>query len=132
MKRWIHATTEVDFIPERLRNLPYVFTLNSVNSTYNDDILEIAEHFGATKVKYQEVNPKTGNLFREGYWKFAVPSERAAHAIFEEVKKRNIPTRQDDIQVVKTDWNNNYNIWIDDYAKGKMKIPFNSEFKKAD
>lgn len=132
MKRWMHATEDVDFIPQRLRNLPYVFTLNSVNSTYNDDILEIAEHFGATKVKYQEINPKTGNLFREGYWKFAVPSEKAAQYIFDEVKKRNIPTHQDQVQVVNTDWNNNYNIWIDDYAKGKMKIPFNSEFKKVE
>lgn len=131
MKRYIHAAKDTDSIPEKLSNLPYVFTLNSENSTYNDDILEIAEHFGATKVKYQEVNPKTGNLFIEGYWKFAVPSEEVAQSIFDEVKKRNIPTRQSDIQVVKTDWNDNYNIYIDDYTKGMKKIPFNSKFKRA-
>lgn len=130
MKRWIHAKEGVTDIPKELSSRPYVFTLNSVNSTYNDDILEIAENNGAIKVKYQEVNPKTGNLFREGYWKFAVPSEKVAQSIFDDVKKAKIPTHQSDVQVVKTDWNDNYNIWIDDYADGTSKVLFNSKFKK--
>lgn len=126
MKRYIESTSET--IPEELSSRPYVFILNSVNSTYNDDILEIAEKWGAIKVKYQQKIADTDKLYREGYWCFAVDEKATAQHIWDEVKAMKIPTHQDSLNIVKTNWNDNYNIWIDDYAKGTYKVKWHENY----
>lgn len=126
MKRYIKSTSET--IPEELSSRPYVFILNSVNSTYNDDILEIAEKWGAIKVKYQQKIADTDKLYREGYWCFAVDEKATAQHIWDEVKAIKIPTHQDSLNIVKTNWDNNYNIWIDDYAAGTKKVKWHEKY----
>ena len=126
MKRYIKSTSEV--IPEELASRPYVFILNSMNSTYNDEILECAEKYGAIKVKYQQKIPYKDQLYREGYWCFAVDEKATAQLIWDEVKAMRIPTHQDSLNIAKTDWNNNYNIWIDDYANGIDKVEWHESY----
>ena len=115
-------SADSDSVPEELASRPYGFILNSVNSTWNDDILEIAESHGAIKVKYDTVNPKTGKFFRTSIWHFAVHSEEDAYAIFTDCRGSRIPLHQTEVQIVNNNWTKAYNIKIDDYQRGIISL----------
>lgn len=132
---YIWASSDVvasnDEIPDVLSSRPFVFILNSVNSTYNDDILETAEKFGAIKVKYGMLDDD-GTYFSPDKcsWRFAVPSKKVAQDIFDYAKKSRIPVNQKNITTAKVDWSNAYQIYVDDYSDGQFKMNYHANAPK--
>ncbi len=127
----LFAATEAIPMPDILKKRPYTFTLNSVNSSWNDEIFGLVNDHNGIKVKYYEVNPKTGKLFQTPYLKYAVASKRAAEEVFKEANELHIPLHQSELQVVKTDWDNRYRITIEDYDSGDFEtLNFNKTYKE--
>lgn len=129
MKRLIKCNNE--YAPSIIADKNYVMLLNSTNSTYNDDILEIAEKYGAVKVKYAYYSIHDKKYFNAPTYRFAIPNKETADIIFEEVKKSHIPTHQHEVITAPVDWERCYNIWIDDYAKGAYKLDWHADQKDA-
>lgn len=130
--RNLFAATESVPVPDILKKRPYVFTLNSVNSSWNDEIFGLVNDHNGIRVKSYEVNPKTGKLFQDAYWKYAVASKQAAEEIFKEANELHIPLHQSELQVVKTDWDNRYRITIEDYDSGDVEtLKFNKTYKEG-
>lgn len=123
----VESSTEVEQIPEILESRPYTVSLTSVNSTYNDDILYLAEQHGAIKVKYGEYSPK-GNYIpvQNGFWRYAVDSADTLEAILEDIKSNMIPLANPHPSLFETDWSNKYQIRIDDYDMGMQSIDYHN------
>lgn len=129
--KWEGYEKSTDEIPEELSSRPVVFMLNSVNSTYNDDILEAAEKFGAIRVKYGTLEDD-GTYYSpdQSTWRFAVSSKKVAQNIFNYVKKSKIPVNQKSIITGKVDWSKAYEIWVDDYSEGSYKLEYHANDPK--
>lgn len=117
-------------VPRILSDKRYVFTLQGVNSDWNDDILLIAENHGAIRVKYDKINPATGKFWKAIGWRYAVPNLSIANDILEGCLEEHLPLKSNEItNVAEVNWSDCYNICIDDYEKGIYKVNFNSRRK---
>ena len=121
----IKSTTDIA-VPLILRDKKYVFTLQGVNSSWDDDILLIAENNGAVKVKYDMINPSTGKFWKASGWKYAVSDLSTADDILQGCLEEHIPLKSNEINnISKVDWADRYNICIDDYEKGIYRVNYN-------
>ena len=130
MKRYIRsASMTEDQVPDTLASRPIGFMLNSVNSTYNDEILEIAEAHGALKVRYGYYDPDANRYFsrQRTPWRFAAPSKEVAKEIKKACEEAKIPVHQDMLVTITIDWDNCYDIWVDDWSEGPQKIHYHED-----
>lgn len=113
-------------IPDFLKERPIVFELKGGNPTWSDAILRIAESHGAIRLLYKTINPKTGELYRDVLYRYAVPDTNVANEILAEVKDKGIIIQNNRIYPKVQDWTQAYKIIVDDYIKGPYDIDYHN------
>lgn len=136
----IHGSEDAEIdedLPEELARMKYEFELVGGNADWGHDIHRIAEDHGAMRVRYREINPRTGRFYANyPRPKYIVPDEETAEDIIEDVNAHGIPKDEASlhgISIYETDWDNAYNIRVENLDGSEEEfsyhsVPFN--FKK--
>ena len=117
-------------IPDILDKNRVGFWISSANPTWNDDILKRVEDHGGIRVRFNELNPKTGKFYADSTKSYAVSSSEVADEIFEDCRNSGVPMQQRNIWVKELDWDNAYNIYIDSYSDGFKKVRWHEQKPK--
>ena len=109
-----------DDIPITLERRPYILSLNSVDPADDETIHEVAERFGALKVKYRY---KEGNRMYNKPQVFAVFDTHDAERIYKEITEDlKIPVKQSRLSLQSIDWTKCYQIRLTNFYPHKSSI----------
>lgn len=115
-------------IPKEIVDYTCLVQATATNSTYNDDLLRIAEEeFDGIKVRFDYV--KNGKLRGTG-WNIAFVSANDANAFIDDITG-SIPLVGRPSIIMTIDWNKAYNIQIDDYYEGIKTINWHNVGNKV-